>query len=69
MTLLLPCIYCNLLFGAIEPIIASPQYIISKTKERRYFVYKTKCLICGNHNEFITGNELENRKEDGDEKE
>jgi hypothetical protein len=70
MTLLLPCIYCNLSVGATKLIIATPQHLISKNKERGYFIYKTRCLICGNHNEFVTKDELENsRKEDSDEKE
>jgi len=67
MTLLLPCVYCNLSVGATKLIITTPQHILSKTKERGYFIYKTKCLICGNHNEFVTKDEFE--KEDSDEKE
>jgi len=66
MTLLLPCIYCNLSIGASKLIITTPQYVISKTKEKGYFVYQTKCLICGNHNEFVVEDELE-KKEDSDE--
>jgi len=61
---LFPCLHCTLLCGGISPIYTS-QFIVEKSKEKYGWVYRLRCLICGNYNTFVSAQDNHFGEENG----